>query len=171
MRYAEMHNGTVVRFHYSLPRGWRNISNFFKLDESQITDLEWSGNPGRGFWKVISTEKPAYNEQTQKVSSEHVVDPDNSVVREVWTVTDLSQEEIQAQQMVADAQQAQKWSELRSQRNLLLSSCDWTLMPDSPLSAEQRAAWIAYRQQLRDLPQQVSSPENVVFPTPPSGNP
>lgn len=171
MKYAEMYNGTIIQIHYSLPKKWRNISNFFKLDESQITDLEWSGNPGRGFWKVVDTDKPSYDASLQKIVSEQIVDLENREVKIVWNVVALSESELELNQNLQQAQVFAKWQELRVRRNSLLSYCDWTVMPDSPISTEQRAAWIAYRQQLRDLPQQVSSPENVVFPTPPSGNP
>lgn len=41
---------------------------------------------------------------------------------------------------------------MRLQRDTLLAASDWTQMPDSPLTAEQRAAWATYRQQLRDAP-------------------
>jgi hypothetical protein len=59
---------------------------------------------------------------------------------------------------------------IREQRKLLLAGCDWTQAADSPLSAEQKAAWAAYRQALRDLPDEqgsVNSIDEVVWPTPP----
>jgi hypothetical protein len=58
--------------------------------------------------------------------------------------------------------------QVRNQRNQLLAQSDWTQMADSPLTAEQKAAWAVYRQQLRDLPTNISADiENwfdVVFP-------
>jgi len=39
----------------------------------------------------------------------------------------------------------------RSQRDRLLSACDWTQLGDAPLTADSKAAWVAYRQALRDL--------------------
>jgi hypothetical protein len=64
---------------------------------------------------------------------------------------------------------ANNLSEVRNKRDQLLAQSDWTQMADSPLSAEQKAAWAAYRQQLRNLPAEISSDvENwfdVVFPT------
>lgn len=42
--------------------------------------------------------------------------------------------------------------QMRRQRDRLLTASDWTQMPDSPLSDEQRAAWAVYRQALRDAP-------------------
>lgn len=41
---------------------------------------------------------------------------------------------------------------MRAERNRLLAASDWTQMPDSPLTDEQRAEWAVYRQALRDAP-------------------
>lgn len=41
---------------------------------------------------------------------------------------------------------------VRRIRNAMLTVCDWTQLPDSPLTSEARAAWAAYRQALRDFP-------------------
>ena len=40
---------------------------------------------------------------------------------------------------------------LRGYRNVLLNSCDWTVMPDSPLSDSKKTEWKTYRQSLRDI--------------------
>ena len=40
---------------------------------------------------------------------------------------------------------------LRGYRNVLLNSCDWTVMPDSPLSESKQTEWKTYRQSLRDI--------------------
>lgn len=56
---------------------------------------------------------------------------------------------------------------LRIIRDTLLAKCDWTQMPDAPLSDAKRQEWAIYRQQLRDLPATYSA-DNVVWPTPPN---
>lgn len=56
---------------------------------------------------------------------------------------------------------------IRSMRNHLLTQCDWTQMPDSPLAEEERKIWAQYRQALRDIPQQAGFPENIAFPQSP----
>jgi hypothetical protein len=58
------------------------------------------------------------------------------------------------------------YSILRSERNGLLSQCDWTQMLDSPLTEEKKQEWQTYRQALRDLPQTVDI-NNIEFPTKP----
>lgn len=57
--------------------------------------------------------------------------------------------------------------QIRNERDALLKECDFTVLPDSPFTDEQRAAWTAYRQALRDIPEQLGFPFNVVFPEKP----
>lgn len=59
------------------------------------------------------------------------------------------------------------WEQLRVARNKKLTSCDWTQLSDAPITAEQVEAWRLYRQALRDLPQTVTDPTQVQWPTPP----
>jgi hypothetical protein len=40
---------------------------------------------------------------------------------------------------------------VRSERNRLLSECDWTQLSDCSLSKAQKKEWAVYRQNLRDL--------------------
>lgn len=56
---------------------------------------------------------------------------------------------------------------LRLQRDHRLAASDWTQLPDAPLSANQRAAWAAYRQALRDLPANIPDAANPAWPTTP----
>jgi hypothetical protein len=56
------------------------------------------------------------------------------------------------------------WDRIRAQRNQLLSQSDWTQLADAPLSPEQKQAWAAYRQALRDVPSSFTTPEEVVWP-------
>lgn len=58
----------------------------------------------------------------------------------------------------------------REQRNSLLFYSDWTQNPDVALSTEQKQAWAAYRQLLRDLPDTVDEFGNFTLPTPPDPN-
>jgi hypothetical protein len=57
-------------------------------------------------------------------------------------------------------------NEVRTQRDFLLTQCDWTQNPDAP--AAVKAAYVTYRQALRDLPEQVGFPLNVTWPSVPA---
>lgn len=59
-----------------------------------------------------------------------------------------------------------KWQEIRSQRNSLLQETDWTQLPDSPLSDDDRMFYQEYRQELRDITKN-SDPNNIVWPIDP----
>lgn len=55
-------------------------------------------------------------------------------------------------------------SQVRAQRDELLTASDWTQVADAPVD---QAAWASYRQALRDIPQQEGFPENVIWPEQP----
>lgn len=56
------------------------------------------------------------------------------------------------------------WDSIRARRNSLLVASDWTQLADSPAD---KAAWSAYRQELRDITSTYATPDEVVWPTPP----
>jgi len=61
-------------------------------------------------------------------------------------------------------------ADLRSRRNQLLASSDWTQVADVALTVEQDTAWRDYRQALRDLPAGLRTADDVgavEFPTAP----
>ena len=66
-----------------------------------------------------------------------------------------------------DAWAEQRWEQIRLHRSFLLAKCDWTQLADAPLTLEEKQAWQAYRQALRDIPQNFLLPEEVAFPTEP----
>lgn len=78
----------------------------------------------------------------------------------IWTQTfvtsEASAEEIAERVMSA-------WVGIRQKRNQLLSSSDWTQLPDAPVDA---AVWAEYRQALRDITDQ-EDPFKLVWPSEP----
>ena len=54
---------------------------------------------------------------------------------------------------------------LRRKRDQMLAACDWTQVPDAPVDSQ---AWAAYRQALRDLPENTEDSRNPVWPTKPA---
>ena len=53
---------------------------------------------------------------------------------------------------------------VRSKRDRLLESTDWTQVADAPVD---QAAWAMYRQALRDIPDQAGFPFNITWPQQP----
>ena len=57
---------------------------------------------------------------------------------------------------------------VRAERGVRIAACDWTQLPDAPLTTEAKAAWVAYRQQLRDITEQADFPQVVEWPVEPA---
>jgi len=65
-------------------------------------------------------------------------------------------------------------SKIRFERNRRLNLCDWTQVPDVPLTDTELAQWRSYRAILRDLPEsintnEIQAMEAVPWPSPPNG--
>ncbi len=86
----------------------------------------------------------------------------------VYQLTDeeVIQLNLSQEVLLSEAQQL-SFLEMRNQRNILLLNSDWTQLPVNPLTAEQKVLWETYRQQLRELPDNTTDIDNVVWPTPP----
>ena len=52
----------------------------------------------------------------------------------------------------------------RAQRDKLLAETDWTQVLDAPIDTDTREAYRAYRQALRDIPEQEGFPRSIVWP-------
>jgi len=57
---------------------------------------------------------------------------------------------------------------IRSRRNQLLRESDFTQLPDYPATDTQRAEVKAYRQALRDIPEEIDDPSRLVWPVMPA---
>jgi hypothetical protein len=57
------------------------------------------------------------------------------------------------------------WERLRLRRNALIAECDWRVVSDA---AWDTTPWVAYRQALRDLPDNTADPRQAVWPEPPA---
>ena len=62
-------------------------------------------------------------------------------------------------------------ADLRQRRNGLLSSSDWTQLPDTTLTTSEKTAWMNYRTELRNITNGLTTVEevnSVAFPTKPA---
>jgi hypothetical protein len=60
------------------------------------------------------------------------------------------------------------WAEVRKERDQLLTNCDWVVLKAKECGTNIPTSWKTYRQELRDITTTFSSPEEVVFPEPPT---
>lgn len=148
--YAKISNNQVVNYpvniyaelpHVSFPVGWEG--GIVEGEEfALITPVAYPEVPHT---KTVSEGTPEF------VSGQW---------QQVWVVTDASAS-------VVASRVAEKWTQVRQQRNSLLQSCDWTQLADCPLSSAVKLQWQAYRQDLRDITEQ-SNPFSLTWPTAPA---
>ncbi len=65
---------------------------------------------------------------------------------------------------------ADEWTQIRAERDRLLTSTDWTQANDTPLTSAKVTEWGTYRTSLRDLPSDQSSNtkySDITWPTKP----
>lgn len=58
-------------------------------------------------------------------------------------------------------------AQVRAQRDEMIAQTDYLMMPDYPISDEDKALVEAYRQALRDIPEQEGFPSEVQWPVAP----
>ena len=87
------------------------------------------------------------------------------------------QVELTAEEIAARAAEEAAWNagafdraleQLRQRRNMLISSCDWVMLSDSPIA--DKTAWETYRQALRDITNGLTTVDQVnavTWPTKP----
>lgn len=145
MYYLKLNNGVPEKYSLSrLRTDYPNVSFPDKPTEEMLAQYD-----------VYPYTRPAVS--VFDTLAWRAIDGDFTQVDGAWTLP---------YQMVK-LSQSQAESRVRHQRTNLLADCDWTQVTDSALSAEAKAAWVTYRQALRDVTSQADFPYNVTWPTPP----
>lgn len=85
---------------------------------------------------------------------------DDGIYYQTWAVVEMTD----AEKAEAIDKEAAK---VRLEREYRLDRSDWSHLPDTPLTQEQRASWAVYRQALRDVPAQAGFPWKFTWPTQP----
>ena len=115
------------------------------MDNQTLSNILWSLSPyGFAIYGTVESEND-YNS--------YVVYEDSSK-KPTWA-------------QVQGGRDAEQWVQIRGLRDSKLLECDWTVLPDVPLTVEKKAAWETYRQALRDITTQ-PDPFNITWPTPPA---
>jgi hypothetical protein len=150
MRYCYVKDGKILDGPILLPKTWNNISNFNLLDVQSLIAYGWLPHT----FIETATDGQIIEGSTFEIFPDKVIETQIS--------RDPTDEEIKERNDF-------KWRYIRVIRNYALKCSDWTQLPDAPLSTEQKAIWITYRQQLRDLMSTSTSPDGIVIPPDPNG--
>lgn len=91
-----------------------------------------------------------------------------NVPAELGTLIEMGFSEERAAEICLEAEHAALWEQILSARNARLTETDFTQVGDAPITPEKKGAFATYRQALRDLPQNFSNPNDVVWPEKPT---
>lgn len=146
MAYVKVTNGSVDTYPYNVGKLRRDNPNtsFPKKVPDEVL-AEW------GVYPVTVADQPTYVERTQLCTRNAQPVLTTGAWTVGWTVTDKTQEEVQAYDDNVAASN-------RSTRDSLLSDTDWTQVADAPVDA---TAWATYRQALRDITSHANWPNLV----------
>ena len=72
---------------------------------------------------------------------------------------------------IQSSQPLDKAQIVRQHRNALLEESDYTQLPDVNMAETVKAAWVEYRQSLRDITSQSGFPDNISWPLSPDVEP
>jgi hypothetical protein len=148
--YVKTLNNEIQEFPYNvrkLKEDNPNTSFPDKPSEEHLAD--W------GLYRVAYADKPtpAHNEKVVANAEPALVDGSWTLD---WSVVSKTEDDI-----------ASEASGVRYERDELLTQCDWTQLPDSPLDSTTKASWATYRTALRDVTGQSGFPTNITWPTTP----
>jgi hypothetical protein len=108
--------------------------------------------------RLTDDTKPDYDSAIEIVI-EDVIEVRDGVAYQTYSVIDKPAE-------VIANELANKKANVRIQRNDKLSKADWAVLPDSPLSTEDKTVYENYRAALRDVPAQAGFPDNALPESP-----
>lgn len=113
----------------------------------------------QNFRYITGAIKNVVGDQTVDVAYE--VDPEDNLIITIPQNVDIDLVEAE----ISNVKTLFDLTELRQERNKLLTECDWTQFPDVPEST--RLLWQSYRQALRDITNTYTSLNDVIWPEKP----
>jgi hypothetical protein len=127
--------------------GYLNMQQDLSWIPSEVHTLQWRN--GRGEIEYIDT-RPNEEITELGIYEQAIIDYNNEKAR------------IQAE-LDEIENSRDYWKEFRDLRNRRLMESDWSQLPDISLSNTEKQKWATYRQQLRDLPQNITDPKPLVL--------
>lgn len=145
--FAQIEDGKVVKFPiYNLKQEFPNVSFPKDIHHEVLPE---------GIVFVHEESVPDFDSTTHKLVRSDLFEKDNKTWGYRYEAVALSKAE-------RDEVAKEIATNVRAQRDSLLSACDWTQSADAPLAVKK--VWAAYRQKLRDVTSQKGFPHKIVWP-------
>ena len=105
---------------------------------------------------------------TDSIEMIEVLNPDTQILESIETITkNIVLDESAKNALILAKQEEVAMKNIRQQRDQLLKESDFSQLSDAPLSIQQKADYVTYRQALRDLPENIIDVMNPIFPSKP----
>lgn len=156
MKFRHNDTGQIFNSDGELRLAYSNVSFPANLDENALEFANVS--------TVVEVQPPNITE-LQRVDYDGV-QLINGQWKDVWSIHPKYDDVTEQETWEAEWLES-RWDIVRSERDVLLLQSDWTQLADCPLSTEQKALWVTYRQDLRDVPQTQTDPLNIIWPSTP----
>jgi hypothetical protein len=142
--YLKANNGVVEKYPYSIGLLRRdNPNTSFPKNPSDAVLADYGVYPVRETNPTVGADQKLVKSWTPElVNGEWLLN---------HQAVDMTAQEIAERDGVVAAN-------VREKRNYLLAETDWTMLEDSPLTAEKTADFVIYRQALRDITDHASFP-------------
>lgn len=150
---AKIENNQVVRYPYDVSQLKQDNPNTSFPSTLTTTVLEEFS-----VFEIEYGESPVFDSITQRLETASSPTNHNGKWILERIVVDKTTEQI-------EADLENQGQNVRLMRDRKLSESDWTQLGD--YSGQNKEAWVAYRQLLRDVPQQSGFPWNVEWPSKP----
>lgn len=150
--HALIKDGELVKYPYSVTDAKRDNPNVsFPKNPSDESLQQF------GMFRVFFAAQPELTNTQVLEEGQPIFSSEDQRWIQVWSARNKTTEEI-------DSAIESKAAEIRLTRDHLLAESDWTQLADAPVD---KAAWAAYRQDLRDVPSQAGFPWDVTWPMEP----
>lgn len=152
--YVKAINDVVIAY----PYGAANL----RQDNPQTSFPDTMSDELLAIWNVYPVQPvnpPDYDQYTQNLVENNPVLVDG-VWQQSWSVEPATPEEILERRITAE-------KSVRDERDVKLAESDWVVIKSLELGQPIPQDWEAYRQSLRDIPQQPGFPFDVVWPIKP----
>jgi hypothetical protein len=113
---------------------------------------------GYGVYDFSNQPEPSRYEKVIEITP---VRSDAGIWRQTWAVVAMDD----AEKVAADELKAEQ---VRNERNWILLASDWVVVKSYETGEVVPAAWVSYRQSIRDITTQEGFPYSVIWPTKPN---
>ena len=145
----------------SKPEYWTWLATVTSEDENGTKSYDFSGED----YEIVETDAPLSYQDDEGNSinfnqSGHIVsDLDGTHYHLTWNGSEILKDDT----ALTVYQTAEKWKDIRADRNRRLAETDYLALKDNTLPTAMKE----YRNKLRSVPQDNSDPDNITWPTKP----